>query len=93
MENKGSIIVVGAGTTGTAVFYLMLSEHPHLAPVSGKITPTFTDRLELGRLLMKGIDDPLLGEVLKRRTKSGESYTFWEYIWWEREGWHTAKRP
>jgi hypothetical protein len=79
IENKGPIIVVGAGRTGTTVFHQMLSEHPHLAWLPGKITSTFPERLELSRLVMKGLDYPLLGEVLKRRIKPGESYTFWEH--------------
>src|SRR5215203_1840425 len=79
MENKGPIIIVGAGRTGTTVFLRMLSEHPRLAWLPGKISSTFPDRLELSRLVMKGLDYPLLGEVLKRQIKPGESYPFWEH--------------
>ena len=79
MENKGPIIIVGAGRTGTTVFHHMLSEHPHLAWLPGRISSRFPERLELGRLVMKGLDYPLLGELLKRRIKPGESYAFWEH--------------
>jgi hypothetical protein len=79
MENKGPIIVVGAGRTGTTVFHRMFSEHPHLAWLPGRISSRFPERLELGRLVMKGLDYPLLGELLKRRIKPGESYPFWEH--------------
>ena len=78
-ENKGPIIIVGAGRTGTTIFHRMLSEHPHLAWLPGRISSTFPERLELSRLVMKGIDYPLLGEALKRRIKPGESYAFWEH--------------
>ena len=79
MENKGPIIIVGAGRTGTTVFHRMLSEHPHLAWLPGKVSSRFPERLELSRLVMKGLDYPLLGELLKRRIKPGESYPFWEH--------------
>jgi hypothetical protein len=79
MENKGPIIIVGAGRTGTTVFHRMLSEHPHLAWLPGRICSRFPERLELGRLVMKGLDYPLLGELLKRRIKPGENYPFWEH--------------
>jgi omega-hydroxy-beta-dihydromenaquinone-9 sulfotransferase len=79
MKNNGPIIIVGAGRTGTTVFHRMLSEHPHLAWLPGKISSRFPERLELGRLLMKGLDNPLLGELLKRGIRPGESYPFWEH--------------
>jgi hypothetical protein len=79
MENKGPIIIVGAGRTGTTVFHRMLSEHPHLAWLPGRMSSRFPERLELGRLVMKGLDYPLLGQLLKRRIRPGESYPFWEH--------------
>jgi hypothetical protein len=79
VQNKGPIIIVGAGRTGTTVFHRMLSEHPHLAWLPGKISSRFPERLELGRLVMRGLDYPVLGELLKRRIKPGESYPFWEH--------------
>jgi hypothetical protein len=79
MENKDPIIIVGAGRTGTTVFHRMLSEHPHLAWLPGKISSRFPERLELGRLVMKGLDYPVVGELLKRGIRPGESYAFWEH--------------
>jgi len=79
MKNKSPIIIVGAGRTGTTVFHRMLSEHPHLAWLPERISSTFPERLELSRLFMKGLDYPVVGELLKRRIKPGESYPFWEH--------------
>ena len=79
LENKSPIIIVGAGRTGTTIFHRMFSEHPHLAWLPGRLSSTFPARLELGRLVMKGLDYPLLGELLKRRIKPGESYQLWEH--------------
>jgi len=79
MDNKGPIIIVGAGRTGTTVFHRMLSEHPHLAWLPGRILSRSPDRLALGRLVMQGLDYPVLGELLKRRIRPGENYPFWEH--------------
>jgi len=57
----------------------MLSEHPHLAWLPGRICARFPERLELSRLFMKGLDYPVVGELLKRRVQPGESYPFWEH--------------
>lgn len=79
MENKSPIIIVGAGRTGSTIFYRMLSEHPHLAWLPERICARFPDRLELSRLFMKGLDYPLVGELLRRGVQPGESYPFWEH--------------
>lgn len=79
METKDPIIVVGAGRTGTTVFHRMLSEHPHLAWLPGRICAIFPERLELSRLLMEGLDYPVAGELLRRRLNPGECYPFWEH--------------
>ena len=79
MESKSPIIIVGAGRTGTTVFHRMLCEHPHLAWLPGRISARFPERVELSRLVMKGLDYPVVGELLQRRIKPGESYPFWEH--------------
>jgi omega-hydroxy-beta-dihydromenaquinone-9 sulfotransferase len=79
VENNSPIIIVGAGRTGTTIFHHMLAEHPHLAWLPGRISATFPERLELSKLFMKGLDYPVVGELLKRRIKPGESYPFWEH--------------
>ena len=79
LKSKSPIIIVGAGRTGTTVFHHMLSEHPHLAWLPARLSGRFPDRLELSQLIMKGVDYPVVGELLKRRIKPGESYSFWEH--------------
>lgn len=79
VENKSPIIIVGAGRTGSTFFHHMLSEHPHLAWLPGRICARFPERLELSRLFMKGLDYPVVGELLRRRIQPGESYPFWEH--------------
>jgi omega-hydroxy-beta-dihydromenaquinone-9 sulfotransferase len=79
VHGKSPIIIVGAGRTGTTVFHGMLSEHPHLAWLPGRLCARFPERLELSRLFMKGLDYPVVGELLKRSIRPGESYPFWEH--------------
>jgi hypothetical protein len=79
LESKSPIIIVGAGRTGTTVFHRMLSDHPHLAWLPGRLCAKFPERLELSRLFMEGLDYPVVGELLKRGIKPGESYPFWEH--------------
>jgi hypothetical protein len=78
-ESTNPIIVVGAGRTGTTVFHRMLAEHPHLAWLPGRLCATFPERLELSRLVMTGLDYPVVGKFLRRSVKPGESYPFWEH--------------
>jgi hypothetical protein len=79
VENNSPIIIIGAGRTGSTIFHHMLAEHPHLAWLPGRICATLPERLDLSRLFMKGLDYPVVGELLKRRIKPGESYPFWEH--------------
>jgi omega-hydroxy-beta-dihydromenaquinone-9 sulfotransferase len=79
VENKSPIIIVGAGRTGTTIFHRMLSEHPHLAWLPARICARFPERLELSRLVMKGVDYPVVGELLRRRIQPVEGYPFWEH--------------
>ena len=72
VENKNPIIIIGAGRTGTTVFHRMLSEHPHLAWLPGGISSRYPERLELIRLLMKGLDYPVVRELLRRKVKPAE---------------------
>src|SRR5215213_9235405 len=79
MEKKDPIIIIGAGRTGSTTFHHMLSKHPDLAWLPGKICNVFPEGLALNRLLMRGLDYPVVGTFLGRTLKAGECYRFWEY--------------
>src|SRR5919202_2026517 len=79
MEKKDPIIIIGAGRTGSTTFHHMLSRHPDLAWLPGKICNVFPEGLALNRLLMRGLDYPVAGKVLNRALKAGECYGFWEH--------------
>jgi sulfotransferase family protein len=79
MEKKDPIIIIGAGRTGSTAFHHMLSKHPNLAWLPGKICNVLPEGLALNRLLMRGLDYPVVGRVLNRTLRAGECYGFWEF--------------
>jgi hypothetical protein len=79
MEKKDPIIIIGAGRTGSTTFHHMLSKHPDLAWLPGKICKLSPGGLALNRVLMRGLDYPVVGRFLNITLKPGECYGFWEY--------------
>ena len=79
MAHDAPIIIVGAGRTGSTVFHSMLSNHPTLAWLAGPTCNRFPDDPVLNRLLMRGLDFPLVGRFLERNVKPAECYPFWEH--------------
>ena len=79
MAHDAPIIIVGAGRTGSTVFHSMLAKHPTLAWLAGPTCNRFPDAPGLNRLLMDGLDFPLVGRFLTRNVNPAECYPFWEY--------------
>lgn len=73
------IFVVGVGRSGSTVFHEMLSEHPAVSWLSSLCNDN-PARPSLNRMLMRGIDVPILGSALKRRYIPDECYAFWEFF-------------
>jgi omega-hydroxy-beta-dihydromenaquinone-9 sulfotransferase len=76
---KNPIAIIGAGRTGSTTFHHMLSKHPDLAWLSGKTCNVFPEGLASNRLLMRGLDCPVVGTFLSRTLKAGECCGFGEY--------------
>lgn len=72
------IFVIGAGRSGSSLFHQMFTEHPQVAWMS-TLCDHRPDRLSGHRALMRGIDLPLVGGLLKRRYESAECYDFWDH--------------
>ncbi|HET7563228.1 MAG TPA: sulfotransferase [Rhodanobacteraceae bacterium] len=72
------IFVVGAGRSGSSLFHQMFTEHPQVAWMS-TLCDRHPDRLAAHRALMRAIDLPVMGTVLKRRWESAECYGFWDH--------------
>ena len=50
-----------------------------LAWLSGKFCNVFPEGLASNRLLMRGLDYPVVGTILSRTLRAGECCGFWEY--------------
>jgi Sulfotransferase family len=72
------IFVVGAGRSGSSIFHQVFTEYPRVAWMSA-LCDHYPDQLGWHRALMRGIDLPVLGKVLKRRYESAECYEFWDH--------------
>jgi hypothetical protein len=79
MEIVKPIVVIGTGRSGTSVFHRMLSEHPKVSWLSRRLCDTHPDKPALNRFLMRAIDCPAVGRLIKRRVSPGECYSFWQY--------------
>lgn len=70
------IFVVGAGRSGSTLFHQMFTEHPRLSWMS-TLCDRHPDHLGYHRALMRAIDLPGAGPLLRRRWESAECYDFW----------------
>lgn len=73
------IFVVGAGRSGSSLFHQMFTEHPRVAWMS-TLCDRHPGRLAKHRALMRAIDVPILGSLLKHRWESAECYDFWDHF-------------
>jgi sulfotransferase family protein len=78
VSNKGPIIIVGAGRSGSTLLHRMLCKHPNFAWLPGAVCRRFPKNPGLYRLFMRGLDYPILGRQLEK-IGPGECYRFWEY--------------
>lgn len=72
------IFVIGAGRSGSSIFHQTFTEHPRVAWMS-TLCDQHPENPVRHRALMRGIDLPLVGGLLKRRYESAECYDFWDY--------------
>ena len=78
MAIEAPIFIIGAGRTGSTIFHRIFSEHPDVAWLS-KLSERYPHKPSLNRRLMRAIDYPVAGSLLRRRFHPSENYAFWEY--------------
>jgi hypothetical protein len=74
------IFVVGAGRSGSSLFHQIFTEHPRVAWMS-TLCDRHPDNPRYHRALMRGIDFPVVGSLLRRRWESAECYGFWDHFY------------
>ena len=74
------IFVVGAGRSGSSLFHQMFTEHPRVAWMS-ELCDRHPDRLGRHRALLRAVEFPVVGPLLKRHWESAECYGFWNYFY------------
>ena len=72
------IFVIGVGRSGSTLFHQMFAQHPDLAWLSG-LCDRFPNHPGVNRALLRLLDLPLLGDLLRRRYEPGECYIFWNH--------------
>lgn len=72
------IFVIGAGRSGSSIFHQVFTEHPRVAWMSA-LCDRHPGNPVFHRALMRGIDLPWVGGLLKRRCESAECYDFWDH--------------
>lgn len=78
MRIRKPIFVIGDGRSGSTVFHDMLANHPNVAWLSG-LCDRNPAKISRNRLLLRVVDYPILGTLVKRRFKPTEAYRFWDY--------------
>jgi len=73
------IFVVGAGRSGSTVFFEMLATHPRLAWLS-RLADSYPDRHWLHNILMRLRGKPYIDSILGAHFGPSEAYPFWDLI-------------
>jgi hypothetical protein len=77
---ESPVFIVGAGRSGSTIFHQMFCDHPQVAWMS-----TLCDKYPAdpawNRALMRSIDAPVIGPLLKRKFHPSECYTFWNRLY------------
>ena len=76
---KAPIFIVGTGRSGTTIFFRMLKDHPHVSWLSW-VANMYPDKYYLNRLLLRALDCPVFGDLLKKRVQPSEAYSFWNRV-------------
>ncbi len=78
MKVEKPIFIVGVGRSGSSIFHRMFADHPRVAWLS-VLCDHYPDKPGRNRALMKGVDAPAIGPLLKRKFGPAECYGFWNH--------------
>jgi hypothetical protein len=78
MNIEKPIFIVGVGRSGSTVFHRIFAEHPRLAWISGRLMNRHPAHPRLAGALLRAVDLPFIGRLLRRYFRPAEAYAFWE---------------
>ena len=73
------IVIVGVGRSGSTVFHHLFTRHPHVAWLAD-LEDRWAYKPWINRLVLRGVDLPLLGRGFRHTFDPGESYPFWDAV-------------
>jgi omega-hydroxy-beta-dihydromenaquinone-9 sulfotransferase len=73
------LFMVGAGRSGSTLLARLVSKHPHVSYLTREMART-PHRPHRNRRLLRVVDTPILGSLLRRRCEIAEAYPFWERL-------------
>jgi len=77
MRIEKPIFIIGVGRSGSTIFHKLFSYHSNCAWLS-TFAQKYPRKLSRSALIMKFIDYPLVGKVLKSKLNTFEAFGFWE---------------
>ena len=76
---KNPIFIVGTGRSGTTLLFKMLKDHPNVSWLSRYIED-YPQYPFINRLLLRGLDFPIIGKIIKNRIFPIEGYAYWDKL-------------
>jgi hypothetical protein len=78
MKINKPIIIIGTGRSGSTIFHNVFSHFDKLAWISSLANKT-PNNFKKHQLLMKGLDVPIIENILTKKFLVGEGYNFWDF--------------
>ena len=75
---KYPCFIIGTGRSGTTILFDVLGHHPHVSWLYRR-TNNHPDNLRPNQRVLKLVGNPLLHDIVYKRTGRGECWDFWEY--------------
>lgn len=78
---KKPVFIIGAGRSGSSIFYSVFSRHPQVIWMSRLLNKfSYNDDLSFYRRVMSFSDNALAGETFRKRLPARECYPFWHTV-------------